>query len=507
MDLDSSAPKRSVSDQKTGSAVGESQEQMTDEEESQHMEDLMANILEESLANEGLQNPDHAAGTSTSTKDRSNKPFQEAYWWTTIGPVMDHPTESIVFTLVVESNSGPVCEMPVKISPKSEDYDASEKTVDEVMLEALELLSQKGHEMTSLMAGMTQNAEALVRLRGFQSTSYKYYESEVALEKTSITNGCRVFMHPRSGSGWDAKKWNSCRSQTRRTRAAVQSGELELSQQPEESRPKSSRKWGGADPEKFKRLFRIMGRPQVRRLLERTGNLRRYSTAPNLDCGWACMSLAINPEDSWATIDLADIYTETIRAHTEIYEGHFDEVLGDAEQVAIMKTQSAERITQLTHLPASKKHPCAEHCDFDALSLMLGLRFVLWTWNSVEKSFARTVMVTDRRDPSNRNARRVRESIYSTIYILYSWNGYNQDEAENNHFDLLLPLENREAQMLQEHEGQLTASNIAGAFQQPAFNPNAWLFPGLKEQVEREKFGGQAEDEKRDESEKEKERG
>jgi hypothetical protein len=193
------------------------------------------------------------------------------------------------------------------------------------------------------------------------------------------------------------------------------------------------------------------------------------------------MSLAINPEESWSTIDLTDIYTETIRAHTMITDGEFDEVLGDEEQVEIMKKQSAERIAQMINLPASKKRPCAEYHDFDALSLLLGLRFVLWTWNSIEKSFATAVEVTDRRDPSNRNARRVRESIYSTVYILYSWNGYNQDEAENNHFDLLLPVENREVQMLLEHEGQLTASNSAGAIQQPVFDPNAWLFPGLKE--------------------------
>ena len=156
-----------------------------------------------------------------------------------------------------------------------------------------------------------------------------------------------------------------------------------------------------------------------------------------------------------------------------IVEGEFDEVIGDEGAASVLKLISTTRLQQLCQ--GLSKRPCGELYDLDALSLLFRWRMVLWTWNSVEGCFFGSVVVTDRRDPHNLHATKVRGSCYSTVYILYTWNGLGYDEAKDNHYDLLIPEENQEVRLLQEHERQLTASNM-GSEQEAVFNPEVWLY-------------------------------
>ena len=278
------------------------------------------------------------------------------------------------------------------------------------------------------------------------------------------------------GTEWGVKRWRHTFPEESRSKPNQRGGG---SNQPGQGKANESRgaiRWRSSDPELYKALFRAYKRPLVRELLESGGNLKLYSIAPNGDCGWSLMSLALTPYHSWISVDLVDIYAETIRAHQAIINGDMDAIIGDPEAAKLMKELSSARVSLLTK---GKKHPCGELIDIEVLTLCRRCRTVIYQWNSVEEIFTDTVNVIDWRDPSNPYVTNVRGSNFSTIQILYTWNGFGFEEGRNNHYDLLLPIGQRESALLSRHEERMTVSNQRGNCQREIFNPNIWLCAGL----------------------------
>ena len=195
----------------------------------------------------------------------------EQHWWTVIGPSTKHTAAKITFTLIVESREGAKYVKEVCILPLSSHYDASEKTVDDIMWEVLELLKAEGLMVDTLMTGMTHDKEAYLRLRALHSRDFVYFKHDVQLGSTPIRDGCTVFMHPKDAE-WGSKRWRQTdvQGKPRQSRNEPDQTEGGTDQLVPKmvNKQRGAKRWRGADPEKFKSLFRGFKRERVSELLE-----------------------------------------------------------------------------------------------------------------------------------------------------------------------------------------------------------------------------------------------
>ena len=97
-----------------------------------------------------------------------------------------------------------------------------------------------------------------------------------------------------------------------------------------------------------------------------------------------------------------------------------------------------------------KQGAVGEYQDVLALAWHLGIRVVMWVWNVAEGAFERHVQVADFRPPEGPGMD-VRDSICSTMYLLYVNNGASYKEGVNNHFELLYPVTDAELKHVFEH--------------------------------------------------------
>jgi hypothetical protein len=345
-----------------------------------------------------------------------------------VGKIDDTGTNAFSFILRVEyGSSGTFTKMIFE-----EGDEPGQTSIQQLILQ---IIAELGEE------GIVVQGTINLRIQNDDATFAKQQAATTALVRSGIPYKGEVILHPREGERWQKSRWG-VKAKTMRAQPPTRGRQGSAGgEQKEQARSP----WRPQPPGRCSSLLWQLKMPQARDSINRAGRLNLGSITPDGSCLWQCLALATDPSMSIEEMDLHKVYRQTLTAYERLMDPATSTSLPSTHPCLMLIWEADKRVKQL-----KKQGAVGEYQDVVALAWHLGIRVVMWVWNVAEGAFERTVQIVDFRPPRGPGID-VRDSICSTMYLLYANNGASYKEGVNNHFELLYPVKDAELKHLNEH--------------------------------------------------------